>query len=234
MNAGRDVEPLISGWLSEEAPEHAPDRILTSAGRIIDRTRQRRPGAAWKEPTMTSTARLLGAAAVLIVAVAGAAWIGRSTAGVGGPSSTQSSASPAPTPTPSAPAVTLESYRAARDAYCKPANTRLIALNAQGDKLDPAGSAADRVAMISILQQIIALGDEEIAHLSALDAPPEMAADHAIDIVHHQDSVALLREMLTLLEAGKVTEANAVSDATQAMSSADEAFEAKYSLAGCP
>jgi hypothetical protein len=233
MNAGRDVEPLISGWLSEEAPERAPDRILTSAGRTIDGTRQRRPGAAWKEPTMTSTARLLAAAAVLIVAVAGAAWIGRNTAGVGGPSSPPA-ASPTATAPAAAPAVTLQTYRAARDAYCTPANDHLIALNTQAGSLDPAASAADRVAMITILQQIIALGDDEVAHLSALDPPREITEEHATDVVHHRDTIALLREVLALVEAGKITEANAVSDATVAMSSTEEAFEAKYSLAGCP
>jgi hypothetical protein len=230
MNAGRDVEHLISSWLRDEAPERAPDRILDSAGRTVDRTKQRRVGAAWKEPTMTSSARLLAAAAVLIIAVAGAAWIGRSTAGVGGPSPSTSPTAATPTAT----IVTLESYRAARDAYCTPANARLIALNQQGDKLDPAASVTDRVAMIGVLQQIIALGADEVAHLAAIPAPAALADEHATDVVHHRDSGAVLSEALRLLQANKVTESNAVADATGPLSALEEAFEAKYELAGCP
>jgi len=236
VNAGRDVERLISGWLAEEAPEHAPDRILAAAGRAIDRTTQRRWRAAWKEPTMSSTARWVAAAAVLVVAVAGAAWIGRSTAGVAAPAPT-ASPSPAATPTASpsgSSAATLATYRAARDAYCTPANNQLITLNNQGGRLNPAGSAADRAAMIGILQQTVALGDDEVAHLTALEPPASMAVDHAADVVHHQDSLAILREVLALMQAGKVTEANAVAEATVTLSSSEQAYEARYGLAACP
>jgi hypothetical protein len=237
MNAGRDVEELISVWLNEEATERAPDRVLDLAGRTIDRTKQRRLGVAWKEPTLTSTARLLAAAAVLIVSVAGAALIGRATAGIGVPPASPSptmSPSAAASPSSSVSAVAMASYRAARDAYCTPANAHLITLNQQGDKLDPTKSAADRAAMISVLDQIVALGADEVQHLAAIPAPPEIAAEHAADVEHHRDSRAILNEALLLLRAGKVTEANTVANATGPLSSLEEQFETKYGFAGCP
>ena len=107
MNAGPDVERLISNWLVEEAPERAPDRILGTAARTIDRTKQRRFGAAWREPMLISTSRLVAAAAIVIAAVVGAGLIGRSTAGVGdrpstsAPPTTTPSASPSLSPAPS-------------------------------------------------------------------------------------------------------------------------------------
>jgi len=233
MNAGRDVEELISRWLSEQAPERAPDRVLDLAGHTIDRTKQRRTVVAWKEPTMTSTARLFAAAAVLIVAVAGAAWIGRATAEVGVPPPIPSP-TVAPSPSSSASAVTIATYRVARDAYCTPANTHLIALNDQIGKLDPTKSDSDRVAVAALLDQIVTLAADEVQHLAAIPAPPEIAAEHAADIEHHRDSGAILNEALLLLRAGKVTEANAVADATVPLSSMEQQFEAKYGLAGCP
>jgi hypothetical protein len=235
MNAGPDVERLIADWLVEEAPARAPDRILDLAATVIDRTKQRRFAVAWREPMTLSIARLVAILAIATVVVGGgAAWIGRSTANIGVPAPSEAPGVVplvTPVPTPSGP--TLESYRAARDAVCKPLNTRLIALNAQGDKLHPDTTPADLPASILNLQQIVALQDEEIAALAALAAPATVAAEHATDVGHHRDSVALLRAALSNLEAGKVAEANAIADATDAVSAPEEAFESEYGLAGC-
>lgn len=75
MNAGPDVERLISGWLLEEAPGRAPDRILEAAGRTIDRTHQRRFVAGWRPRTMFER---LAAAAVSAVLAIGAITLGAS------------------------------------------------------------------------------------------------------------------------------------------------------------
>jgi hypothetical protein len=69
MNAGPDVERLIAGWLEEEAPGRAPDRILEAAGRSIDRTKQRRFIAAWRPSTMYDRLAIAGASAVLAIGV---------------------------------------------------------------------------------------------------------------------------------------------------------------------
>jgi hypothetical protein len=68
MNAGPDVERLIAGWLQEEAPGRAPDRILELAGRTIDRTHQRR-FAAWRPTTMFDRLAVAGVSAVLAIGV---------------------------------------------------------------------------------------------------------------------------------------------------------------------
>jgi hypothetical protein len=150
----------------------------------------------------------------------------------------------APSPTGTAPSaaqsaspeasVTIESYRKARNAICTPAITQVIALNEAGGKLHPADSPEDLAATITNLEQIIAVGSDTVDQLASLTPPSIMAADHAADVTHHRDSLAVLTEALTQLRAGKVAEAMAIGDATNAMSALEEAFESKYGLAGCP
>lgn len=108
MNAGPDVERLISGWLHEEAPGRAPDRILDAAGRTIDRTHQRRLGAAWRE-SMSGMRGLAAAAVIGGLVVAGALYAFRPGLGPGSQSTprptSQSTSVPTvvPSPTPSPP-----------------------------------------------------------------------------------------------------------------------------------
>ena len=96
MNAGRDVERLIADWFVEEAVLRAPDRVLEEAGRVVDRTMQRRPAVAWRTLFMTRFA-FAGAAVALatIVAVAGLT-LNRAGPGpeVGGPSPSLSPSQP--------------------------------------------------------------------------------------------------------------------------------------------
>jgi hypothetical protein len=234
MNAGPDVERLISDWLIEEAPERAPDRILGAAARTIERTKQRRFGAAWREPMLITSTRLAVAAVVIVAVVAGAALFGRSTAGVVGapsPSEARPSAMASTSPTAN---VTIQDYKRARDAICTPAITQVIALNEQDAKLHPADSPADLAASITVLEQTIAVGSATVDKLAALEPPSVVAADHAADVTHHRDSLAVLKEALAKLRAGKVAEATAIGDATTPLSGLEEAFESKYGLEGCP
>jgi hypothetical protein len=233
MNAGPDVERLIADWLDEEAPVRAPDRILGSAAKVIDRTRQRRFTAAWRQPMTFSIARLVAVLAIVVIVVGGgAAWLGRSTAGLGGPNATPAPPSISPSPTPSGP--TLQSYRAARDALCTPLTAQIIALNDQAGTLHPDTDPADLPASIANLEQVIANGEGEIASLATLTPPAAVAADHAADVTHHRDSIAILNEALAKLRLGKVAEASAIADATRPLSGVEQDFEAKYGLAGCP
>jgi len=183
-----------------------------------------------------SIARLVAALAILVVAVgAGAVWLGRSSDGLGGPGATQAPPTTAPiTPSPSPSGPTLESYRAARDAICTPLTAQVIPFNTELGKLKPDTAAAELPPIIVALEQITTIGDSEVASLATLSPPSAVAADHDADIIHHRDSIAVLREALTKLRAGKVTEAIAISDATNPLSTVEEAFEAKYALAGCP
>jgi hypothetical protein len=178
----------------------------------------------------------VAALAIVIVVAVGAGWLGRST-GVGGPTPTPSPTPTIATPTspaPTASAATLESYRAARDAICTPAVTQVIALNGQLDVLKPAESADDLASSITLLEQIIALGTEVTDQLAELTPPPALAADHAADVTHHRDHLAIMAEALSKLRAGQVTEANAIGDATNSLSALEESYEQENGLAGCP
>ena len=42
MSAGFDLDRIVGGWIREEAPAHAPDRVLETAMARVDATRQRR------------------------------------------------------------------------------------------------------------------------------------------------------------------------------------------------
>lgn len=231
MNAGPDVQRVIAQWLTEEAPTRAPDRVLRSAASSIDRTRQRRFTTAWREPMTLSPARLAAVLAIVLVAAVSVGWLGRSS-GVGAPAATPSAAPTSPASTASA--VTLESYRAARDAICNPARAQAIALNGQLDALHPADSAADLATSVAVLEQITSLGPPVIDRLAALTPPPALTADHAADVTHHRDSLAIMLEGLSKLRAGQVAEANAIGDATNALSALEESYERENGLADCP
>ncbi len=96
MNAGPDVERLISGWLREEAPGRAPDRVLEAAGRTIDRTRQRRFVAGWRE-SMFGLRGLAAAAAIAALVVAGAFYVTRPSLGPGDQPTPSITIEPTPT-----------------------------------------------------------------------------------------------------------------------------------------
>jgi hypothetical protein len=230
VNAGRDVERLIASWLVEESPGRAPDRILEVAAQTIDRTKQRRFAAAWREPVNISMRGLAAMAAVVLVAVIGAGVIGRSTANVGTPASS----APTSSPTPTAAGVTLAQYKTARDAICAPAITHVIALNDAGANLHPDTTPADVPAAIANLQQIIAVGNATVDKLAALDPPVAMAADHAADVTHHRDGLSILEEAVAKLQANDPVAAMAIADATGAISALEEGYEQAYGLSGCP
>jgi hypothetical protein len=232
MNAGPDVERSIAQWLREESPGRAPDRILANAAETIDRTKQRRFAVAWREPVSISMRGLALAAAVVVIAVVGAGWIGRSTANVG----TQPSNLPSGTPVPSATAhaVTIAEYKAARDAICGPAVQQVIVLNIAGESFHPDTSADDAVRLADNIEQVIAVGTAATNALAQLDAPPSLASEHAIDVARHRDSIAILTEAVAKLRSGDISGGLAFADATGPLSAAEEAYENKYGLSGCP
>jgi hypothetical protein len=230
MNAGPDVERLIATWLVEESPGRAPDRILANAARTIDRTRQRRFLAAWREPVSIGLRGFAAMAAVLILALIGAAWIGRSTASVG----TSSAQSPASSPAPTQAGVTFAAYKAARDAICTPAIAQVIALNQQAAELHPDTTPSDIPKLAANLQQIIAIGTAATDQIAALEPPASMAAEHQADVYRHRDAIVLLGEAVDQLNAANLTTANAMSDATEPLSRIEEQYEQKYGFAGCP
>ena len=68
MTAPRDPDRRIRAFL-DEGPEELPDRAYDAVRASIDQTRQRAVIGPWREPDMSTIARLGAAAAVLVVAV---------------------------------------------------------------------------------------------------------------------------------------------------------------------
>ena len=227
MNAGRDVERLIADWLIEEAPARAPDRILDAAGRVVDDTKQRRFTAAWREPMIVTTSRLVAAAVLVIAAVLGAGLVGRSTASVASPGQS--------TPSASASASTRATYSAARAVVCQRYTVEADSLKSQLADIYKADlPAAQRVAKIDALDQIRGITVAEIADLQSLDPPADIAADHAASIARMEDNLSLIVQELALLRNGDLAGAKAVDLGTDPISRQIEAFERTYGLARCP
>jgi len=230
MTDDRSLERAARSWI-EAGPTQAPDRAVEAALLRIESTTQERDlRIPWRLPKMTTPARVAAAAVIGVLAVGSAMFVlgPRGQPAIGGPSPSRA------TPSPSSSGPTLESYRAARDAICTPLTQQLIVLNDAGGKLHPETKPADIPAATANLEQVVAIGESEVASLAALTAPDSLAADHAADVTHHRDSLAVLKESVAKLREGKGAEAMAIADAITPLSSVEEAFEAKYTLAGCP
>jgi hypothetical protein len=206
MNAGPDVERLISDWLAEEAPARAPDRILETAVQRSAHTRQRRFGAVRRTfPDMKISWQLAAAAVVGILVIAlGAAYFGRSpTAGVGGPAATPLAT---PTPTPWAPATVPPSpwptvppltqtftsnlhgysvkypagWTATQATAGWPAGTELIWGDAGFDRLIDAAELQNATVRFSGTSQPLAAGQSVEAWIRALGGDPSASPKIAV------------------------------------------------------
>jgi hypothetical protein len=101
MTAPRDADRLIQTFLSEGETD-LPDRAFEAVRRDIHRTHQRVVRGPWREPDMSSVARVAIAAAA-VVAI-GLAWINFSPSqnkGIGAAQTPMPTATTAPTPSPS-------------------------------------------------------------------------------------------------------------------------------------
>jgi hypothetical protein len=223
-------DPRIADWL-EADPDQAPPEVLRTVESALPSIPQRRAlRLPWRNLPMNKLVPI-GATILLLAALgAGAVAVGSR------PSTT--------TPTPTAPAalaaspapgVTTESYRAARDKVCKAAAALADPVKARLAPLyDEASTPAQKAGAIAAIREVVALGTDLAAKLSALDVPPELVAEHAANIANNRDILILLRESLALHDAGKTAEALAVDLATDGISEQMNAFEIRYGLAPCP
>lgn len=231
MNAGRDVERLISTWLTEEAIDRPRDRVLATVHQAIERTPQRRFGVAWREPMYVNPLRLAGMAAVFVVAVIGAALVGRATApdDAGGPSS------PGPTSSATASGPSLEDYRAARDAICVRYSAQMNPLKPQIDGLTGQETPADdRAVAVQAMTDIVTLNEAMTTELNRLKPPTTLEADHVVQITDYQHMSALLRQELAQVAAGDYAGALALELATDPLSQDIASFENVNDLSHCP
>ena len=238
MTDDRSLERAARSFI-EPGPTRAPEAAVAAALVAVQTTRQERDlRVPWRTSAMPIPARLAAAAIALAIVVVGGAVLLRPTGqpNVGGPSpspviapSPSPAIAPSPVPSPTDALAALQAYRVARDAICVSASQQLLTLNAAGDAASTPAEHADVIA------RIIVLGTTETNQLAALDPPPAVAEEHAADVVHHRDSLALLGQIEDLLRQGKAAEADAVDRALgAAISSQEEAFQQRYSLADCP
>jgi hypothetical protein len=233
MNAGPDVERLIADWLVEEAPARAPDRILDSAAKVIDRTKQRRFAAAWREPMTFSIGRLVAATVILGLAVVGGGLVGRSTSGMAAPEPT--TPSPSAVPTANRSTVTLDAYRAARDAVCVSLTATATPLKDHLPGIYDVSTTPDlRGAKIIALTEFVALQRDLVARLEAITPPDALVAEHAANVEHERDILIILTSEIGLLQPGRLAEAQAVDKTTDPIGLQVAAFEQKYGLSRCP
>jgi hypothetical protein len=100
MTTRPDPDIAIAAWLREEAPDRAPERLLTASRDRIRTTNQDRAWwPVWRTRPMFTPTRLAGAVgAVAVLALVGIALFPT----VGGIGGTRPSVAPSPTPTPTA------------------------------------------------------------------------------------------------------------------------------------
>jgi hypothetical protein len=184
-----------------------------------------------------SPVRLAGLAAVLVAAVAGGAWIGRSTApsGVGSPTpSAASTASPSATPSQST-GDDLQSYRLARNTICAgydgavgPLRPALVGL------YDVGTTPSGRVTAIEALRSISTKLEAMTVELIQLDTPPSIAVDHGRSVARQEDMNSLIRQELDALGRDDLAGAQALDTATEPLDTTIGEFETHYGLVSCP
>ena len=230
MNAGRDVERLISSWLTEEASDRSRDRVLAEVRQAVHRMPQRRFGAAWRNPMYLSPVRIAAMAAALAIAVVGGAVIGRMTA----PSSPAAAAA-TPTPSLGAGAEALDAYRQARRDICVDYTRQATPLKAQVDGMfDTALTPSERGAKVTALTQFLTLSQAMAGELAALQAPPDILVEHVAAVEDLAGINGLIEQELTLLGEGKLEGAEALDLATDPLARQIEAFEQANRLSPCP
>lgn len=102
MTPDRDLQQLLDAWFTD-GPTHVSNRVFDEAVGRLDRQRQR---PAWRflrrEPHVTTTLKVvLAAAAVIVVGVSGLIVLGRPAGQVGGPPADSPTSTPIPSPSPS-------------------------------------------------------------------------------------------------------------------------------------
>jgi hypothetical protein len=228
-------DPRIADWL-EADPNLAPPDVLRTVESAIPSIPQRRVmRLPWRYLPMNRLV-ILGATGALIAVLGVGAW-------------TVSSRPPAPAAAPGVtpaatvpsaaasvlPAVTALEYVAARDKVCQAAVAAAAPIKARYEPLYAADSTeAQRSAAIAAVREFADFADGFVDELEALEAPPELIAEHAAAVANYRDILILIRESLALHDQGRTAEALAVDLATDGIAAQINAFERRHGLTPCP
>ena len=228
-------DPRIADWL-EADPDNAPPEVLRTVESALPSIPQRRVlRLPWRTLPMNRPVLVLATVGLLAVLGIGAVTVGSR------PSTTT------PTPAPTVPAAveaspsqavggdTLAAYVAARDDLCRSYSVTMEPLKARVSYLyDPAATEKGRDDAVDALRKITGVVNDMVADLLALDPPDDMRTAHVMDAARYDDIRILLLRELSLLNLGDTASAQAVDEATDAISAQINAFEVEYGLTGCP
>jgi hypothetical protein len=230
MTDDRSLERAARSWI-DAGPTRAPERVIEGALLKVQTTGQERElRIPWRLPAMLTPTRLAAAAIIGALVLGGAIII---SAGVNRMPSLRRRRSSIAVVGSQRQEPTLATYKADRDQICGPATQQVIALNEKAALLDR-GQARDTARMVVNLTQVVAVATDATDALALLHPPSFVAEDHAADVTHHRDSMAVLGRAIAKLQAGEVAAGLAMTDATESISVLEQAFEQKYGLAGCP
>lgn len=232
-------DPRVADWL-EADPNLAPPDVMRTVENAIPSIPQRRVlRLPWRSLSMNRL-MILGATGALIAVVGVGAWtVGsrpQAPASTGAPAATAPAIVEAsPGTSPAAPAVTALEYIAARDKVCEAAVVAAEPIKARYQPLYDAGSTeAQRSEAIAAVGDFARFADGFVDELAALEAPPELVAEHAADVAHYRDILILIRASLALHADGRTAEALAVDKATDGIAAQISAFEGRHALTPCP
>lgn len=130
MTTHPDVDARISAWLIAEAPARVPDEVLEDARSRVAITKQRRDwSSAWRFDTMSITKLAAGAAAALVLAIAGTIFFLQNDVpdDVATPPTAPATATPSPTPEATAPGATAAALLPGEFTACVPPNSQFKA-----------------------------------------------------------------------------------------------------------
>jgi hypothetical protein len=232
----RPTEPTfdqrIADWL-EEDPNHAPQEVLGTVlaayPSIPQRHASRMP---WRLPTMFNNRALLGAAAaVLVVTLAGGTYLvlrdQNASAGASPSPGARSSASPL-----ASGADPIAAYRAARNQVCLKARQAFTEADLSG-WYDPSLPPDARAAVNAEHRKQTAAVKTAALELAAIQPPPELAAEHWMDVAREQDLAALHQLADDVFATGDVAKGAALDPSVSVVGDQRVVFEQKYNLFAC-
>lgn len=230
MTDDRSLERAARSWL-EEGPTRAPDRAVEDALSRIQTTPQERDLIPWRTTSMPFLAKL-AAAAVVVVALGGGALIAFNGNGpvVGASPSPGAPASASPAASATDP---IAAYRTARNAVCLKARQAVTAVDL-GGLYDTTLTAAERAAVNAEHVTYTQAVETAAVELAALQAPPEIAAEHWKDVAREETLAALHGLFDERAAAGDIAGGAALDEAIVRAGEGRPAFEEANNLFGCP
>lgn len=228
-----DFDPRIADWLEADPDTAPPDLVRTVDGALPSIAQRRALRLPWRTLPMHRLAPVGAALVTVVVIGALAVTLNLRPSASDAAASALPPAAASPSATPAADA--MAAYRTARNAVCGAAMTAKAPLEARYNLLWADGiTTAQRTDAIAALRAFVNLNDSTNLQLDALTPPPDLLHDHVVDVAQRSDLSTLIAYELSLIDAGKLADAEAVDLATNPISEQTTTFETHNSLDPCP